>query len=90
MNPKKEITESQILFLKLHLFEDKKYADISEILDISIEKIREWWNELETELEKGVVWNISTSRREKQSGTCCFSHQLLGHWPPGLCSRAHP
>ncbi len=49
MKSKKEIKENQILFLKLHLFDDKNYADISEILEISIEKIREWWDELEAE-----------------------------------------
>ncbi len=70
MNSKKEITESQILFLKLHLFEDKNYADISEILDISIEKIREWWDELETERK---VINKSKQMFNSRKGNDDFS-----------------
>lgn len=70
MTTKKEITESQILFLKLHLFEDKNYANISEILDISIEKIREWWDELEPERK---VINKSKQMFNSRKGKDDFS-----------------
>ena len=43
MNPKQEE------FLKLHLFDDKKYKEIAEMLDVSVEILRTWWEELAEE-----------------------------------------